>query len=58
MSQEGAEKIIRACPDRMDSKKQSLEAKNTLPEKKGGSFLQLRFESRITLSPFPGLMRF
>lgn len=58
MSQEGTEKTIRACPERMDSKRQSLEAKDTLPEKKGGSFLQLRFESRITLSPFPGLTRF
>jgi len=57
MSQEGAEKILRACPERMDSKKQSLEAKDTLPEKKGGSFLQLHFESRITLSPFLNLMR-
>lgn len=58
MFQEGTKKKSRACPDRMDSKKKSLEAKDTLPEKKGGSFLQLRFESRITLSPFPGLTRF
>ncbi len=52
MSQEGAEKISRACPERMDSKKLSLDAKVVLPEKKGGSFLQLQPESRITLSPF------
>ncbi len=52
MSQEGAEKKLRACPERMDSKKQSLEAESILPEKKGGSFLQLQPESRITLSPF------
>ena len=52
MSQEGAEKKLKACPERMDSKKQSLEAESILPEKKGGSFLQLHFESRITLGPF------
>jgi len=57
MSQEGTEKITGACPERMDSKRKSLEAKSTLPEKKGGSFLQLHFESRITLSPFLSLMR-
>jgi len=38
MSQEGAEKITRACLERMDSEKQSLEAKDILPEKKGGPF--------------------
>jgi len=57
MSQEGAEKIIKACPERMDSEKQSLEAKSILPEKKGGSFLHLHFEFRITLSPFLSLKR-
>jgi len=38
MSQEGAKKRIRACLERMDSTKQSLEAKEVLPEKKGGFF--------------------
>jgi len=52
MSQEGAEKTVRACPERMDSKKKSLEAESILPEKKGGSFLKLHLESRIILSSF------
>jgi hypothetical protein len=38
MSQEGAEKKLRACPERMDSKKQSLEAKAYCRRKKGGPF--------------------
>jgi hypothetical protein len=42
MSQDGAEKIIRACPDRMDSEKLSLEAKDNC-RKKGGSFFTAPF---------------
>jgi len=57
MFQEGTKKKSRACPERMDSEKQSLEAKEILPEKKGGSFLQLHRESRITLSPLLSLLR-
>jgi hypothetical protein len=57
MSQEGAKTILQACPQRMDSEKKSLEAKNILPEKKGGSFLQLHYEPKISHSPFLSLMR-
>lgn len=47
MSQEGVEKRINVCSQRMDSKKQSLEVKDRLPERKKGVFL-FSLESRKT----------